>query len=148
MLIATSVWLTPKALTPKQSMQQAIQISHQLEDQLTIVLKYNSRIFWLAFSLRSEDSSSSQGEDDMVTDLDIRISTSLEPSPFKQEELSDLVRNLRLSNQQSEVLESRRQQKALLCPYTKVTFYRNRETEFLQCFTSKHDFVYCHNVNE
>ena len=40
MLIATFVWLTRKTLIPKQSMRQAIQISHHLEDQLTIVLKY------------------------------------------------------------------------------------------------------------
>ena len=47
-------------------------------------------------SLQSEDSSSSQDEDDMVTDLDFYISTSFEPSPFKQEELSDVV-ELRVS---------------------------------------------------
>ena len=38
--------------------------------------------------------------------------------------------------------------KALPCPDTKVSFYRNRETEFLQYFTSEDDFVYCHNVKE
>ena len=49
-------------------------------------------------SLQSEDSSSSQDEHDMVTDLVFHISTSLELSLFKQEELNDLVRNLCLSN--------------------------------------------------
>ena len=97
-------------------------------------------------SLQSEDSSSSQDEDNMVTDLDFHISTSLQPSPFKQEELSDLVRDLCLSKQQSEVLASRLQQKALLCSDTKVTFYRNRKKEFLCYFASEDDFVYCHNV--
>ena len=63
----------------------------------------------------------------MITDLDFRISTSLEPSAFNQEELSDVVRNLCLSKQQSDVLESRLQQKALFCPDTKVTFYRKRK---------------------
>ena len=43
----------------------------------------------------------------MVTDLDFHISTSLEPSPFKNEELNDLARDLCLSKQQSEVLTSR-----------------------------------------
>ena len=44
-------------------------------------------------SLQSEDSGSSQDEDDMVTDLDFHISTSLEPSPLIQEELSHLARD-------------------------------------------------------
>ena len=74
-------------------------------------------------SLHSEDSCSSSDEDDVITDLDFHISTLLEPSPFKQEELSDLVKDLCSSKQQSEVLASRLQQKALLCPNTKVTFY-------------------------
>ena len=91
-------------------------------------------------SLQSEDSGSSQDEDNMVTDLDFHISTSLEPSPLKRKELRDLVRDLCLSKQQLEVLASRLQQKALLRPDTKITLYRNRETEFLQYFTSKGDF--------
>ena len=73
-------------------------------------------------SLLSEDSSSSQDGNDKVTDLDFHISTSLEPPPFKLEEMSDLERDLCLSKQQSEVLASRLQQKALFCPDTKVTF--------------------------
>ena len=97
-------------------------------------------------SLQSEDSSSSQDEDDMGTDLDFHISTSLAPSTFIQEELSHLARDLCLSKQQSEVLASRLQEKALLCPDTKVTFNRNREIKFLQYFTSGDDFVYCYYV--
>ena len=65
----------------------------------------------------------------MITDLDFRISTPLEPSAFNQEELSDVVRDLCLSKQQSDVLESRLQQKALFCPDTKVTFYRKKKTK-------------------
>ena len=56
-------------------------MSHQLEDQLIIVLKYPLPFFCLP-SLQRKDSSSSQDKDDMVRDLDFHISTSLEPSPF------------------------------------------------------------------
>ena len=146
MLIATCVWLTPKTLTPKQSMRQVIQISHQLEVQLTIVLKYPFPYFLACLICRVKTSAVHKDEDDMVTDLDFHISTSLEPSPFKQEKLSDFVRDLCLSKQQSKVLASRLQPKALLYPDTKVTFYRNRKTKFLQNFTSEDDFAYCHNV--
>ena len=56
------------------------------------------------------------------------------------------MKDLCLSKQQPEVSASRLQQKAPLRPDTKVTFYRNKESEFLQNFVFKDDFVYCHNV--
>ena len=103
-------------------------------------------VFYGLPSLQNEDTGTSQDKDDMTADLDFLVSTSLEPSPFKQEDLSDLVRDLCLSKQQSEVLASRLQQRALLCPDTKIAFYRNREKEFLSYFTCEDDFVYCDDV--
>ena len=45
-------------------------------------------------------------------------------------------------------MASRLQQKDLFCPGTKVSFYKNIETEFLEYFTSENDFVYCRNVKK
>ena len=47
------------------------------------------------------------------------------PTTFRQEELSDLIRNLELSKES--VLASRLNEKKLLSKGTRVTFYRTRE---------------------
>ena len=49
---------------------------------------------------------------------------------FNQEELNDLVRDLELSKAASELLASRLYQKILLAPFTKISYYRDREQQF------------------
>ena len=49
---------------------------------------------------------------------------------FSQGELNDLVRDLSLSKESSELLASRLKEKNMLEPGTQITFYRKRHTEF------------------
>ena len=56
------------------------------------------------------------------------------PETFSQSELNDLVRDLYLSKDLSELLASRLNDKNVLDPDTRITFFRNREEEFLQYF--------------
>jgi len=60
----------------------------------------------------------------------------LASSLFDQAEINDVIRDLSLPKQSSELLASRLQEKHLLHPGTNITFYRNREPEFFQFFTS------------
>ena len=68
------------------------------------------------------------------------------PQLFNQSELNDLVRDLCLSKEQSEVLASRLQEKNILDSGTKVTFYRTREGSLLHFFSKEDDLVYCNDV--
>ena len=72
-----------------------------------------------------------------------RTSTSDGLSLFNQWELSDLARDLNLSKLSSELLDSRMQEKRLLHAGTSVTFYRYREKDLIQYFTSDDGLVYC-----
>ena len=66
---------------------------------------------------------------------------------FTQEELNDLVRDLDLSKESSEVLASRLNEKGLLHRSASVKFFRNREKILLQFFTEDEDMVFCNNVS-
>ncbi|XP_072276834.1 uncharacterized protein [Pyxicephalus adspersus] len=61
---------------------------------------------------------------------------------FSQEEFNDLIRDLSLSKQASELLASRLKEKNCLRPEVKVTVYRTREETFLPYFSEDGDFVY------
>ena len=65
---------------------------------------------------------------------------------FNQEELNDLVRDLALSKAASELLASRLYQKNLLAPFTKVSYYRDREQQFLPYFAQVENCVYCCDI--
>uniref|UniRef100_A0A6P7GPM3 Glucose dehydrogenase [FAD, quinone]-like n=1 Tax=Diabrotica virgifera virgifera TaxID=50390 RepID=A0A6P7GPM3_DIAVI len=52
---------------------------------------------------------------------------STRPELFNQEELSDLIRNLNLPKDSSELLTSRLNEKNVLHPDTKITYYHNRD---------------------
>ncbi|KAK4883921.1 hypothetical protein RN001_000192 [Aquatica leii] len=56
------------------------------------------------------------------------------PKLFSQNELSDLIRDLNLSKQGSELLASILKEKNLLAPTVIITTYRTREKELLQFF--------------
>ncbi|GFU64796.1 uncharacterized protein TNCV_2128701 [Trichonephila clavipes] len=73
--------------------------------------------------------------------------TSQEPQPFNQKELSDLVRELNLTKEASEILASRLKEKKLLTPETNITFYRTREKNLLPFFFSQEKYlVFCNDV--
>ena len=61
--------------------------------------------------------------------------------------MNDLVRDLGLSKELSELLASRLNDKNLLQDGTKVRFYRHRENELLKYFATEKDFVYCNDVS-
>lgn len=74
--------------------------------------------------------------------------TTDEPKPhlIEQTELNDLVRDLKLSKGDAELLASRLQGWKLLAPDTRVTFYRNRNKDMAKYFTMEDSICYCHDV--
>ena len=74
------------------------------------------------------------------------VGHSREPKRFDQDDLSDLVRDLNLSKKSAELLASRLKDRHLLDEKTKVTFYRNRDMEFLPYFQALEDIIVCNNV--
>ena len=80
------------------------------------------------------------------TSREVRISERGEK--FNQEELNDLIRDLKLSKYSSELLASRLNEKNLLTENTFVSFYRQRHAEFLPLFEEEGDFSYCKDVEQ
>ena len=69
-------------------------------------------------------------------------SSCTEPQHFSQAELSDLIRDLNLFKESSEVFASCLKEKNLLQSGTLVIYYRNRDAEFSPSFNQTTDFVY------
>ena len=65
---------------------------------------------------------------------------------FDQQRLSDLIRDLNLSQESSERLASLLKDRNNLQYGTKITFYRAREKEFVQVFDDKLNFVFCKDI--
>ena len=65
---------------------------------------------------------------------------------FDQHELNHFARNLGLSKKASEILSSRLNEKNLLEQGVQVSYFRTRESTFLQYFRSDSGFVFCHNI--
>ena len=72
--------------------------------------------------------------------------SSSSPKHFTQQELNDLIRDLNLSKQGSELLASRLKEKNCLQPDAKITFYRNGKTGILPFFSQDNDLLYCNNI--
>ncbi|KAL4113048.1 hypothetical protein QTP88_016749 [Uroleucon formosanum] len=68
------------------------------------------------------------------------------PQFFTQSELNDLIKDLDLPKDGSELLASRLRNKNLLAPGTLSSFYRNRKHEYVQYFTQEESLVYCNNI--
>jgi len=81
-------------------------------------------------------------EDACFNDTDYEGS-SAEPMLFNQNELSDLICDLSLLKESVELLASRFTENNLLTSETRVTFYRNRDAEFIPLFDEDSDLVYC-----
>lgn len=69
-----------------------------------------------------------------------------EPKFFSQKGLDDVVRDLNLSKQASELLALRLKEKNLLSPGTKITVYREREKELRSYFSEENNIVFCSNI--
>ena len=82
------------------------------------------------------------------TDPDFTFEAEQGPQLFNQMELNDLVRDLNLPKEASELLASRLHDNNLLAPGTSTTFYRNREKNLSPYFTQEDSLVYCNNISE
>ncbi|CAI9726966.1 Hypothetical predicted protein [Octopus vulgaris] len=70
------------------------------------------------------------------------------PDLITQPELSDLVGELTLTKQQSEVLTSRLQQWKLLDKDAHVTVFRKHSADLQQFFTLENNLTYCNNLRD
>ena len=73
-------------------------------------------------------------------------SLSTNPKPLSLGQLNDLVRDLNLFKESSELLASRLGEHGVLDSQTKITLYRNRDDLLLRFFTMEDDFVFCNNI--
>jgi len=69
------------------------------------------------------------------------------PILFNQAALNDLVRDLGLPKDKSELLGSRLKERNLLAPTTTFSWYRHREKSLVEFFSKGDDYVYCSNIN-
>ena len=81
-----------------------------------------------------------------ATVSDVGFPPSSLPQLFSQGELNDLIRDLILSQESSELLALRLKEKNLLQRGTLIIFYRKRHIEFLPYFAQENDIVYCNDV--
>lgn len=95
-----------------------------------------------------EDESESDDNDDSETDYASSNKKSAVPSLVSLSELNDLVRNLGLPKDGSEYLASFLKEKNLLEPETKISFYRNRDSEFRKYFVKDENssLVFCTDI--
>ena len=100
----------------------------------------------------TESQTTESEEDDDNQDLDFSLpscsneTTNKTPDTFNQGELNDLVRDLCLSKESTELLASRLAEKYLLSKGRNISYYRDRDREFRQFFSSAESFVYCNDV--
>ena len=75
-------------------------------------------------------------------------SLSARPTPFSQGQLNDLVCDLGLSKESSEIFASRLGEHCILDSGIKITFYRDRDDLSICFFTMEDDFVYCNDIQD
>jgi hypothetical protein len=68
------------------------------------------------------------------------------PQKFTQEELNDLIRDLKLTKDDAQKLGAKLKSKNLLTENTKFSWYRHREKEFAPNFIESDSMVFCSNV--
>lgn len=93
---------------------------------------------------------STVSESSIDTENDIfepTTSKNTDPQRFSQEELNDLVRDLGLPKDLSEIIGPRLKDKNLLAPGTTFYWYRKREAEFVDNFSQNGALVFCNNIS-
>lgn len=80
-------------------------------------------------------------------DYDPNYNVKPEPQLFKQGDVNDLVRDLGLTKELSELLGSRLQQRHLLAKGTNVTYFRNRNKFYSTFFVKRDGICFCDNID-
>ena len=91
------------------------------------------------------ESDSNPGSLDNDNDIDYHECSS-EPNRFSQDNLSDLIRDLNLPKESAELLASHLKERNFLQAKTNVTFYRNREGNFLPYFKQYEEILVYNDV--
>ena len=92
----------------------------------------------------STESDSSSPEDDI--DDNYAASDCRTRKLMSQSDLDDLVRDLDLPKESAELLGSKLQERNFLVPGTTFLWYRHREKEFVELFSTKGSLVFCSSV--
>ena len=119
-------------LTADETLLEAMADSNIVLKKIVIVIKKDSNSSCSNYSSTSMAAEAS--------------SLSTNPKTFSQGQLNDLVRDLNLSRESSELLASRLGEHGVLDSGTKNTFYRNRDDLLLRFFTTEDDFVFYNNI--
>ena len=91
------------------------------------------------------ESDSHHGSLDNDNDIDYHECSS-EPNRFNQDDLNDVIRDLNLPKESAELLASCLKEKHFQQAKTNVTFYRNREANFLPYFKQYEEIVVCNDA--
>ena len=100
----------------------------------------NNDLFAETEEVNSDDSNYSDSMSDTTAEWQSKV------KPFRQSQLNDLVRDLALSIEASEVLASHLSEHGILDSKIKITFYRHRNEVLRDYFTKEDNFVFCKNV--
>jgi phosphoglycolate phosphatase-like HAD superfamily hydrolase len=65
---------------------------------------------------------------------------------FTQSKMNDLIRELQLTKEKSELLGSRLREKNMLASVVKFSWYRYREEEFRKYYAQKDQLVFCTDI--
>lgn len=94
----------------------------------------------------NEDDVESETDEEMVDTNDPDYISEAEPHIINQYELNDLVRDLGLNKEESELLASRMSQWNLLTKETKVTSFRTRHEQFSKFFEKTDQICFCNDI--
>ena len=100
----------------------------------------NDDLFAETKEVNRDDSNYSDSMSDTTAEWQNKV------KPFCQSQLNDLVRDLALSKEASEVLASHLSEHGILDSKTKITLYRYRDEALSDYFFKEDNFVFCKNV--
>ncbi|XP_076037944.1 uncharacterized protein LOC143030832 [Oratosquilla oratoria] len=96
--------------------------------------------------LPSDDTSNSDYSESQDATYTTQLESDKKPHLITQPELNDLVRDLTLTKQQSELLASRLQQWHLLDEEARITVFRKRSANLQDFFTLENNLTYCNDI--
>ncbi|XP_076057286.1 uncharacterized protein LOC143034826 [Oratosquilla oratoria] len=96
--------------------------------------------------LPSDDTSNSDDSESQDATYTTQLESDKKPHLITQPELNDLVRDLTLTKQQSELLASRLQQWHLLDEEARITVFRKRSANLQDFFTLENNLTYCNDI--